>query len=172
MPIDRTDLEGELERLHPASFSWALNCCGRNREVAEDVLQTSYLKVLQGKARFDGRSGFKTFLFAVIRRTASESRRREVLRRLGLARWNAVKPVSRSSPDPDQAAQTSQRRESFSAALSKLARRQRQVLELVFAHALTLEEAASALGISVGSARVHYARGKKRLASVLEGASP
>ena len=27
-------------------------CCGRNRHLATDALQTSYLKVLEGKARF------------------------------------------------------------------------------------------------------------------------
>ena len=159
-----TDLEGELTRLHPASFSWALNCCGRNREVAEDVLQTSYLKILEGKARFDGRSAFKTFLFAVIRRTAAEWRRGSLLATLGISRWSAVRPARTSAPDPERAAQAAQRHEGLRAALAKLPGRQRQVLELVFAHDLTVDQAAAALGISAGSARVHYDRGKKRLA--------
>ena len=57
-------------------------CCGRNRERAEDVLQTSYLKILDGRARFRERSSFKTFLFGVIRRTAAEERRRTAINRL------------------------------------------------------------------------------------------
>src|SRR5215471_13030965 len=72
----------EIERLHAAGFAWAMACCERDRERAEDVLQTSYLKILDGKARFEGRSTFKTFLFGVIRRTASEERRRSALARL------------------------------------------------------------------------------------------
>ena len=51
-----SEIEVELERLHPAGFAWALGCCGRNREDALDVLQTSYLKMLDGRARFGGRS--------------------------------------------------------------------------------------------------------------------
>ena len=50
MPIDRTDLEGELERLHPASFSWALNCCGRNREVADRLLDPLLQRHVGGPA--------------------------------------------------------------------------------------------------------------------------
>ncbi len=54
-------------------------------------------------------------------------------------------------------------------ALRKLARRQREVLELVFYHELTIEEAAAAMNVSLGSARVHYQRGKKRLLAHLNG---
>ena len=74
------EIEGELERLHTAGFAWAMACCGRRKEEAEDVLQTSYLKILDGHARFAGRSSFQTFLFGVIRRTAAEERRRSAVR--------------------------------------------------------------------------------------------
>src|SRR6476659_6962031 len=67
----RADWEATLESLHPSSFAWALGCCGRNREDAEEVLQDVYLKILEGKARFEGRSTLKTWLFAVIRKTAA-----------------------------------------------------------------------------------------------------
>ena len=54
--MDPTEAQRELEQLHPASFGWAMACCQRERELAEDVLQTAYLKVLDGRARFDGRT--------------------------------------------------------------------------------------------------------------------
>lgn len=41
--------EQRLEELHPASFGWAVQCCGGDRQEAEDVLQTTYLKVLDGR---------------------------------------------------------------------------------------------------------------------------
>ncbi len=167
--MERAELECELERLHADSFGWALCCCGRNRDDAEEVLQTVYLKVLDGKAKFEGRSSLKTWLFAVIRRTAIGYRRTRWIRGLALLRM----------PSPDRehsghdAADEMQRSEEASrliAALHRLARRQREVLELVFYHDMTIEEAGATLRISLGSARVHYTRGKKRLEALLTDA--
>jgi RNA polymerase sigma-70 factor, ECF subfamily len=154
--------EAELEQLHPASFAWSLSCCRRDRAEAEEVLQDVYVKILEGRARFDGRSSLKTWLFAVIRRTAASRARRRMLRDLLLAKWAReqldVAPVEYS----DTAA-------ILVSALRKLARRQREVLELVFYHDMTIEEAAMALNVSIGSARVHYQRGKKQLLARLDG---
>lgn len=155
-----TETEAEIEKLHGAGFAWALACCGRSREDAQDVLQTSYLKVLDGRARFAGRSSFKTFLFGVIRRTASEERRRNALRGLFLGKWKQQEEASAPQTAPEQ-------RLTLLTALARLPRRQRQVLELVFSLGLTVEEAAETLSISAGSARVHYDRGKRRLAGLV-----
>ncbi|MGZ3502550.1 MAG: RNA polymerase sigma factor [Gemmatimonadaceae bacterium] len=96
--MDDVELKRELERAHADCFGWAMACCRRDRDDAEEVLQTVYLTVLDGRAR---------------------------------------------------------------------AARQREVLQLVFYHDLTVDEAATVMGVSVGSARTHYARGKARLATLL-----
>jgi RNA polymerase sigma-70 factor, ECF subfamily len=158
-------LERELAALHPQSFGWALSCCGRDREEAEEVLQATYLKILDGRARFEGRSSLKTWLYAVIRKTAAERRRRQLLRRLLLARF--TRPEAEAPQGPERAAEESERRRLFLAALKTLAARQREALELVFYHDLTIEEAAAVMGVSLGTARIHYERGKKRLAARL-----
>jgi RNA polymerase sigma-70 factor (ECF subfamily) len=161
-------LEQELERLHAESFAWALGCCSRDRAEAEDVLQEAYLKILQGRARFLGRSSLKTFFFSVIRRTASEHRRRALWRRF-LPLGSENDGLLREPLPHEPAAASVERRIFVGRALQALARRQREVLTLVFAHGLTVEESAITLGISVGTARVHYQRGKARMAVLLRG---
>ncbi|MFQ5528043.1 MAG: RNA polymerase sigma factor [Thermoanaerobaculia bacterium] len=173
LPADPlADLKAELERLHPASFAWSLACCSGNRHRAEEALQAAYLKVLAGRARFDGRSSLKTWLFAVIRRTAAGRRRRHALRRRLLEGWwlRRAGPVPEASPGEQVGrSETVQRVRRGLAALSS---RQRQVLELVFYQDMTIEEASRVLGVSLGTARTHYARGKAALLAVLseEGA--
>ena len=73
------DLRDELARVHPQAYAWAVRCCRDGRAEAEDVLHEAYVRVLDGRARFDGGSAFRTWLFAVIRRTAA-ARRRGVIR--------------------------------------------------------------------------------------------
>ena len=166
-PLIVADLDDELARHHHAAFGWALACCRWDRSAAEDVLQTSYLKLLDGRARFAGASEFKTFLFGVIRRTASEDRRRRAIRAalsLGFFSGEGDYLVEPSGLAPIIRAETSRE---LIAALDRLPARQREVLHLVFYQDLTIAAAAEVLGISVGSARVHYERGKAQLRRTL-----
>lgn len=165
--MEPRDVKSRLEELHPASFAWALTCCHGDGAEAEDVLQTAYLKVLDGRARFAGRSSFKTWFFAVIRRTALERWRRRRLRRALLLERSSREPAPPPALDPHVDAARSERAERIRRALAGLSGRQRMVLELVFYQDLTVAEAARVLAIGVGSARVHYARGKRKLLAAI-----
>ena len=169
--MEGADIRAELVRHHAESFGWALHCCARDRAEAEDVLQTAYLKVLEGRARYDGQAAFKTWLFSVIRRTAADMRRRHWLRRIGLARYAEEVEVQSASPDIPEAPADSVAASLFSSALSRLPARQREVLHLVFYQNMSIREAAGVMGVGLGSARTHYERGKARLRSWI-GDSP
>jgi len=158
------ELKAELERLHSASFGWALSCCRRDQTEAEEVLQTVYLKILEGKARFGGESSLKTWLFAVIRKTAATEYRRRLLRSFRLT-GDPEEMVERFAINESQSAgfERSELQGHFQNAMKSLPRRQREALHLVFYEDLSLREAADVMGVSIGSARQHYERGKKRL---------
>jgi len=161
------ELRAQLEQLHASSFRWALACCRRDRSAAEDVLQNAYLKVLEGKARFNGSASFKTWLFAVIRKTAADERRRSVVRGLFLLRAASAATAASHNDRPDESAYRSEIQIVFRRALARLPDRQREALHLIFYHELSLQEAAVVMGVSIGSARTHYERGKKRLRELL-----
>src|SRR5687767_15014880 len=140
--MDDLQLRAALEQCHAESYGWALCCCRRDPARAEEALQRTYLKVLEGAARYHGRGLFKTWLFAVIRRTAADERRRDLLRPLRLVQYarEAREPAARESP-----AAAPDLRAAFLSALDKLPARQRQVLQLLFYHELTLAEAAEVM---------------------------
>ena len=164
--MDRSVVERELEALHPQSFAWALACCGGSRADAEDVLQATYLKVLDGTACFEERSSLRTWLFGVIRRTAAQERRRGWLRR-----WtgrDGAEAETDPRPAVDAVLERAQQGARLRRALRTLPRRQLEVLELVFYHELTIEEAGTVMQVSLGTARTHYERGKKNLRRRLE----
>lgn len=165
--VIRADLEQQLEDLHPASFAWARGLCGRDADEAEEVLQEAYLKIFEGKARFDGRSTLKTWLFAVIRRTAAAHRRLRWLRDLRFVSHD-VSGVADGGTSADTRIIHSERTSALLRALRDLAGRQREVIELVFYHDMTIEEAATVVGVSVGTARVHYHRAKQHLRAQLQ----
>jgi RNA polymerase sigma factor (sigma-70 family) len=164
--MEISEFKAELEKLHAASFGWALSCCRRNHAEAEEVLQSVYLKILQGKARYRGESKLQTWLFAVIRKTAITERRKQFLRTLksiGGMQSRANKP-----DQPEAEFERSEMQRRFQQALVRLPARQRETLHLVFYQDLSLSEAAEVMNISVGSARRHYERGKKRLREALD----
>ena len=168
--MDDSEIRALLEANHQASYGWALGCCSRDPAEAESVLQAVYLKVLEGRARFDGRSSFKTWLFAVIRKTALDERRRNMLRGLRLIKLGQAVLLRAQEESADQAVYRSQIEVMFRRALSRLPRRQREVLYLVFYHDFTVAGAAEVMGCSIGSARTHYERGKKRLYKMIDEA--
>lgn len=152
-----------LEKHHRESYLWALRCCAGNAEDAKEALQETYLKVLEGKAGFGGKSGFRTWLFGVIRLTAADIRRKKI--RENIKFWELRDLFNRITTKQHYDAGTNEKgaREQLLQSLSKLSPRQEQILRLVFFHEFTIEEAAAIMGISVGSARTHYKRGKANL---------
>ena len=164
--MNRAELEREIEQLHPASYAWALGCCRRNRDEAEEVLQNVYVTVLDGRARFDGRSTVKTWLFTIIRRMSAAHFRRQWLRESRLLQLFRDRQEPETS-DSSRAVEMSQTALRLVAALANLPGRQREVVELVFYHEMTVDQAALVMGVSAGSARVHYDRAKKRLRALL-----
>jgi len=160
---DRAALRRLLAEHHQSAAHWALACCRWQPQEAEDVLHTAYERILSGRARYSGRSTFRTWLFGVIRNCARESLRR--LRRLSPmdAQPEPAAPERSNAGTPDRLEARRIRR-----ALSRLSARQRDCLTLVFYCDMTIEQAAAVMQMPVGTARTHYARGKRRLARMLK----
>ena len=168
--MDDEELRLQLAQHHAMSYGWALNCCSSNPSDAEDILQSAYQKILEGRARYDGRAAFKTWLFAVIRNTASGERRKNWIRTLRLGFFQKEHDTDFQPAICGEDGDGALNLQNFRAAMASLPRRQAEVLHLVFYQNLTIEAAAKVMGVSLGSARTHYDRAKKRLGEILKNA--
>ncbi len=159
---EQQNLRAQLEQLHRRAGRWALVCCSWKTDEAEEVLHMAYERILSGRARFQGESSFSTWALGVVRMCARE-RRRSFLRLVGLSGeiddgfW----------PSPSDNYQQAKDAERLRNAMLKLSAKQREIVGLVFYADLSVEEAARVMGLSLGSARTHYARAKQRLAKLL-----
>ena len=155
--MTKTQLIKSLEGLHNDGYRWAYQCCGFDQSLAKDVLQEVYVKILTGKARYKGKSSLKTWFFSVIRFTSIDQlKKNKVLQPLELA--NEV--VENEHED----------RKDYKVLLSRLSEKQAEVLLLVFYHEHTLEQAAQVMGVSIGTARIHYHRAKENFKEIIKGA--
>lgn len=145
-----------LEAIHSQVFGWALSRCHFDRAAAEDLVQQTYVELLSGKARFRGDSSLSTFVFSVVQNLA-RSRYRRIATRLRLVREHATQSEQTCAP-----AELRDTSDVWNAVMA-LPARQRDVIELVFRRELTIEQAASVMGVSTGTGRVHYERAKKAL---------
>lgn len=161
------DLALSLEPLHRDAFGWACHCCGVDSADPADVLQISYLKVIEGRASPRDRSSLKTWWFGVIRLTAMEERRRRRIRESYAGRWLLSSVPRGTAPPPSAKIELDEVSLDLKQALAQLPPRQAEVLHLVFYQDLSLSEAAQVMRVSIGSARSHYERAKSRLRSLL-----
>jgi len=148
----------ELERLHEASYAWALRCCYESGDAAEDVLQTTYLKILEGKANYKGNAAFKTWLFSIIRFTAIDYYRSKKRKNTIVFEHHHELSVEEIILGEEVTPQIA-----FREFLKKLSPKQQQILHLVFYQNCTIQEAAEIMQIQLGTARTHYERGKQQL---------
>lgn len=155
-----------LEAIHDQVFAWALSRCNYEHAVAEDLVQQAYVELLTGKAKFEGRSSLKTFVFSVVQNLA-RGRFRRIASRLRL-----VQAVKQTTPEVIVEQQHDTGNAAIWQLVQTLPQRQRDVIELVFCRELTIEEASRVMGVTIGTGRVHYDRAKKALrANIENGAS-
>lgn len=152
-----------LQDVHEQLFGWAMSRCDFDRATAEDLMQQAYVEVLSGRARYNSKSTLKTFLYGVVHNLAT-SQMRKIAIRLRIVRQHstefALSEALETGHDDIES-------DGVWRAVAKLPARQRDITELVFCHDITIEEASAVMGVSVGTARVHYDRAKKALATSL-----
>lgn len=165
----------ELVRRYQPSLQRVAETIVRSTAVAQEVTQDTWLAVVRGVDRFEGRSSFKTWLFRILANRARSAVDREVRagrpddtieERFDASGAWAVPPEPWADRADDRlvAQQLAPRVHHF---LAELPDAQRQVVLLRDVEGLDAGEVATMLGITDGNQRVLLHRGRSRLRSLL-----
>ena len=140
------------------------------RDGVDDLVQETWLRVMERGKSYDGRSRFEPWLFTVARHIAIDflRRRREVsLDAEDDGRLVVMAPVSQAMSPFALAARTEDA-ERLAGALQELAAVQREALVLRFMEDLSLQEIAAVVGAPVPSVSARIYRGLAALRSQME----
>ena len=146
-------------RYYPSLMRYLVRVAGSNH-VAEELLQQTWLSVLEHIDKFDATSssgGFKAWLFRIATNKANDtwrSRGREKVAKAGLKLV-----TDEEGPDASQRMQGSEQEEKLRRAIGQLPENQRQVLLLRYYSEMKFVEIADMLGCPLNTAlgRMHKA---------------
>jgi RNA polymerase sigma-70 factor (ECF subfamily) len=164
---DPAAFDAIYEAFRPRLFSF-LARLSRRRDVAEDLLEETWLRLVTKAPDLADDSRLGPWLFTVARNLFASWCRHRALHedRLfdGVLPWPGALP--RESPFEAVARGETERR--LEAALARLPPRDREVLLLVGAEELSPSEAAAALGLAAEAVRKRLQRARERLAREME----
>ena len=168
-----------VARHHDAMLRLAANFVS-SRAVAEEVVQDTWLGVLRGIDRFEGRSKLRTWLLTILvnrARTAGVRESRSVAvgdagPAVDRARFDAsgawASPPEHWVEDAEERLGAAALSAHINAALERMPPRQRAVVTLRDVDGLDSEEVCEVLALSQGNQRVLLHRGRSQLREALE----
>ena len=148
----------------------------RDRELAEDLAQETFVKAHRALARYDARRKLASWLFKIAHNTAIDHLRRKQLDTVPLEASSADGEEQweiHEAPEdegPERRLEQKQARGAVARALGQLKPRYREILLLRFQQGLAYHEIAEVMGLKMNTVKVQLHRARKQLASELEGA--
>ena len=147
-------------------YRWLFRFVG-NETVAEDLLSDVFFDVWQQAGRFKGRSAVTTWLLSIARFKALSARRRRTHTEL-----NEVieATVADSADTADVVLEKKHQGEVLRGALTKLSPEHREIIDLVYYHEKSVDDAAQILSIPSATVKTRMFYARKKLAELVQGA--
>jgi RNA polymerase sigma-70 factor, ECF subfamily len=150
-----------------------------NREMAEDLFQEVWMRVLVRGAQFNGKARFDTWLFTIARNLVIDQRRKRTMSSLDElfeGRSDDDRPmnfeIADSEPTPLDRFANLEDRQRIAGALLQLDTLHREVLVLRFHEELSLEEIATVTRAPLSTVKSRLYRGMAAMKPHLEPSSP
>jgi RNA polymerase sigma-70 factor, ECF subfamily len=148
-----------------------------NRELAEDLFQETWMRVMQRGAQYNGNARFDTWLFTIARNLLIDVRRKRTMLSLeemcDTAGDDRPLEISSNEPSPFDRYQSTENGQRIAAAMMQLDPLHREVLTLRFHEELSLEEIARITRAPLSTVKSRLYRGlaalKPRMAAAERG---
>jgi RNA polymerase sigma-70 factor (ECF subfamily) len=144
-----------------------------NRELAEDLFQETWIRVLERGHQYDGKHEFSTWLYAVARNlTIDHLRKKSPVSLDGLMEDEEHAPLEPADTRPMawEVVHQHEQTEHISAALVGIPAECREAIVLRFQDGMALDEIAALTGAPLGTVKSRLYRGLNMLMSRLKGA--
>jgi RNA polymerase sigma-70 factor (ECF subfamily) len=165
---DHAAFETLFGRLAPSVHGFFLRAFG-SRAVADDLLQTTFLKVHRARSQWNREKKLRPWLFSI----AARVRLDELRRRYGLREDSGPEAVEQAAeaaqPDAGDPAVAADIRSRVSEAMARLPESQRVVVHLHRFEGMTFGEIAAVLGTTEGAVKLRAFRAYAELRASLEG---
>ena len=160
---DAAAFEALYEAFRPRLFSFLLRL-SRRRDVAEDLLEETWLRLVAHAAKLRDDTRLGPWLFTVARNLHASWRRSRALEAERVGGLVPSWPEPARGESPFEAAARSETERRLEEALARLSLRDREVLLLVGGEGLTPAAAATVCGVTPETLRKRLQRARKRLA--------
>ena len=136
----------------------------RDETKAEDIISDVFLDVWRQAGRFEGRSQVSTWLLSIARFKALSALRRRSEVELDEETESSIEDPG---DDPDIALQKKDKAAILRRCLQTLSPEHREIVDLVYYHEKSVQEAASILAIPEGTVKTRMFHARKKLAELM-----
>lgn len=157
-----------VNRYQDMAFTLAFRLTG-NREDAEELAQSAFVKAYTNLAAFRGQCKFSTWLYTIVQSLGLSFLRKKNLDTLSLSHNNMEAKVANRADDSAAFALENQSAKAvLQQAIAQLSHEDAVVLALFYQAEQSLDEIGQILGIAANTAKVRLHRARTRLRKVLE----
>ncbi len=136
----------------------------RNDALADDLINDVFLDVWQQAGRFEGRSSVSTWLIGIARFKALSALRKP--RHSSLDEHQVAETIEDGADNPEVVRQKQDKSNVLRRCLTLLSREHSEIVDLVYYHEMSIDEAAGVIGIPENTVKTRLFYARKRLAEI------
>jgi RNA polymerase sigma-70 factor (ECF subfamily) len=163
LDMDEEAFRAFYQRTSRALWAYLSRMSG-DRQLADDLLQEAYYRLLRRGRSFASEEHRRHYLFRIATNLVLDVRRRP---RLRFTRMPGE--CDMAAPRTPDGAEQAVRRADLSRAMDRMKPRDRAILWLAYAQGSSHEEIAAATGLKAGSIKLMLSRARHRLAALMRG---